>query len=122
MELFGHDIHELPFGGAAEQLQQRRATASLVRELGDHYSGYHATLAAELARVRRPTAPKFDGIEAGLARFDAYVEEWTHVERLVAAEAVLRACAAYRRGDAPLQAQLPADGPPLVEGDLLVSA
>jgi len=120
MNLFGFDIHELPFGGDATAIQQRGQTTALVRELGDNYAAYHERLAGELARVGRPVAPEHADAKAALAGYDAFVGEWTYVEQLVAGEAVLRICRAHRVDGARLVSTLP-PGPVLVQDDRLVA-
>jgi hypothetical protein len=90
MELGQLRLGKLELPGAAGQLQRERATASLVRELGDNYSKYHAFLAARLAKLGRPDPADYE-------TYEAYAAAWGEVEDVIHAELTLRRCRGMRK-------------------------
>lgn len=106
-------LKRLEFPGRAGELQRARATASLIRELGDNYGIYHRVLADRLASYgRRPEPVDF-------ANYASYADAWTDIQEIVMAEAVLRNARDFRRSGRPLD--YPHDpAVPLVSNDRLV--
>jgi len=121
MEILGFEIHELPFGpGAVADAQAKRLSTVVVRELEDNHRMYHDRLAQQLEEAGRPEVREIRSYAEGVEAWPAYAAAWQRIETIVAAEAVLRACYAYRQegarlGDPPRQAT------PLVSGDRLVA-
>lgn len=108
------DLGRVKFPGRAGEYQRARATAALVRELGDNYAQYHEFLAEQLAAFDGPPQPDDYGT------FEAYAAEWSMIQNVVAAEAVLRNCRAFRRDGRRLDAPLPASGRLIDENHRLV--
>lgn len=106
----------LRFPGRAGELQRQGASASLARELGDGYASYHRHLRDELARYGgRPKPEDYSDQQT-------YFDVCAHAQEIVIAEALLRACAAYRRSGRPLDAPLDTSTPLLDSEDRLVAA
>jgi hypothetical protein len=113
------DIPELDFRGVvfpdkAGELQKANATASVIRELGDNYSKYHAFLAAEVDRLGGPPD------RSDYKSFDEYADAWSKIEALVHAEATARRCRGFRRLGRPLDDALDLKVP-LAKDNRLVS-
>jgi hypothetical protein len=107
-------LRRLRFPGRAGDLQAQGSTASVIRELGDNYETYHEYLRAELAKFpRRPVPEDF-------VTRQAYYDAWTRVQEIVAAEALLRNCRAFRRDGRPLDAALDPKVPLIDDKDRLV--
>jgi hypothetical protein len=100
MQIGPYRLRGVQFPDPAGEHQRRGATASLIRELGDNYSDYHAYLADEIETFNGPPKP------ADFADFDAYAAAWSRAQALVMAEAFLRNCKAFRRSGRPLDAPL----------------
>ncbi len=100
MEIGELDVRGIRFPDQAGALQRARATASLVRELGDNYEKYHAYLAGELERLGGPPDP------SDHETFDSYAAAWAKVEAVVHAEATLRRCQGFRKRGRSLAASL----------------
>jgi hypothetical protein len=91
MDIAGIQLGDFRFNGIAGDLQARGSTASLIRELGDNYAQYHAPLAREFAVTGgRPDPADFDDV-------GAYMAACASVDRLLAAEALLRRCRGFRK-------------------------
>lgn len=98
-------FRRLRFPDAAGEHQRSRASASLIRELGDNYGRYHEFLGRALEEAGgRPDPDDY-------ASFEAYLAAWTLVEEIVEAEVLLRRSEGFRkranRLDAPLNASIP---------------
>jgi hypothetical protein len=104
MQIAGMRFRWLRFPDPAGALQDRGATASLVRELGRNYTRYHTYLAEELSQMERPAADDYDDVQA-------YFADWTKIEEILKAEALLRNCRSFmldrRRLDAALDPTVP---------------
>lgn len=109
-------LARLEFPGRAGELQRGRASASLVRELGDNYSAYHGYLRAELARFGGRPQPKDYDDQA------SYFAAWARIQEIVMAEALVRACVAFRRNGRPLGAPVDTSVPLVDANDQLVAA
>jgi hypothetical protein len=94
------EVRGYRFPGAAGAHQRAGMTASLIRELGDNYEKYHASLAAELDRLGGPPDP------SAYATFDDFAAACAKVEAVVHAEAALRRCHGFRKRGASLAASL----------------
>ncbi len=92
MEIGGLQLRALHFPGAAGEFQKAGATASLVRELGDHYDQYHRFLADRARRLGGRPEP-----EAAEGNFAAYTQACDETRDIVVAEMMLRRCRAYRQ-------------------------
>jgi hypothetical protein len=114
MELGQLRLGTVKLPGTAGELQRQRATASLVRELGDNYSKYHDALAARLAKLGRPDPADYD-------TYEEYAAAWEQVEDILHAEVTLRACRGRRvhgrRLDAGPRSRLLDSNDQLMAGD-----
>jgi hypothetical protein len=91
-ELGGLILYNLTLPDAAGGHQQRKETASLVRELGDNYERYHSFLAKKLsAHGGRPDPSAYRDDMPG------YLRACVEVRDVVVAEMLLRRCRAYRK-------------------------
>jgi len=109
------DLGAVQLPEPAGEHQRAGATAALVRELGDNYGKYHAYLAAELAKIGRP--PQIDDYSSA----EECIAAWARAQQLVAAEALLRNCRAFRRSNRRLDTPLDTTTPLLDSSYRLVS-
>lgn len=112
MDLTEPRLGNLVLPGRAGELQGQKATASLVRELGDNYPVYHSFLADRLAELGRPNPEDYK-------TFEAFAAAWALREEVVHAEVTLRKCRGFRLEGERLDA--PPKSPLIDEDDQLVS-
>jgi hypothetical protein len=111
-------IYGLEFPDPAGALQREKATASLIREVGDNYGRYHAFLSAKLSEHGGRPDP-----EAYEKRIDDYLLACQEVRDVLVAEMLLRRCRVFRKLGGSLDTPLSFQETPLVdEWHRLVSA
>ena len=116
LHIGGIRLSEVELPGRAGELQRGRATASLIRELGDNYGTYHAFLAARLRAIGgRPRPDDFPS-------FAEYTQAWAEVQAIVRAEAILRISYSFRRSGRSLDAGFDRKVALVDDEDRLISA
>ena len=98
MKIANLNIHKLRLPDRAGELQDQRATAALVKELGDNYGKYHAYLAQVAEEIGGPPDP------AAYPNHEAYLDACVIAQDVVRGEAILRVCRDFRRRGKPLDA------------------
>jgi len=103
-------IYRLEFPDPAGSYQREKATASLVREVGDNYARYHAFLSAKLSdHGGRPDPNSYAENIAG------YLDACEEVRDVLVAEMLLRRCRAFRKLGGSLDDRLDLNATPLVD-------
>lgn len=117
MEIDPRTANCVEFPGAAGEHQRQRASAALIRELGDNYAHYHAFLVSRLEEIGGDPDPvSFRGGDGAEDDHVAYARQANALQRIAASEVLLRAARSHRKEGRPLSAPSRAE-PPLCDAN-----